>query len=62
MILVGALWSTEGVVNLLDTGFALMAVPTMTATLLLSPRVMEAARIYFQQIQISKGSFLGAQQ
>jgi len=50
MILVGALWSTESVVNLLDTGFALMAVPTMTATLLLSPRVMEAARIYFHQI------------
>ena len=62
MILVGALWSTEGVVNLLDTGFALMAVPTMTATLLLSPRVMEAARIYFQQIQISEGSSLGIRQ
>jgi len=47
---------------LLDTGFALMAVPTMTATLLLSPRVMEAARIYFQQIQISGDSSLGARQ
>ncbi len=62
MILVGALWSTESVVNLLDTGFALMAVPTMTATLLLSPRVMEAARIYFQQIQISKVSSLDDRQ
>ena len=62
MILVGALWSTESVVNLLDTGFALMAVPTMAATLLLSPRVMEAARNYFQQIQISRDSSLGARQ
>lgn len=51
MILVGALWSAESVVNLLDTGFAVMAVPTMAATLLLSPRVMEAARIYFQHIR-----------
>ena len=62
MILVGALWSTESVVNLLDTGFALMAMPTMAATLLLSPRVMEAARVYFRRIQISRDSSLGAQQ
>jgi AGCS family alanine or glycine:cation symporter len=60
MILVGALWSTESVVNLLDTAFALMAVPTIAATLLLSPRVMEAARSYFQRIQISRDSSLGA--
>ncbi|WP_425399619.1 alanine/glycine:cation symporter family protein [Aeoliella sp.] len=44
---VGAVVSVTVVVNIIDTAFALMAIPTMTATLLLSPRVMAAARDYF---------------
>ncbi len=50
MIVLGALCTTESVVNLLDTGFAFMALPTMMAALLLSPRVMEASQDYFRQV------------
>ncbi len=43
----GAVWSADMVLNLLDTAFALMALPNMLATLLLAPRVMAATRDYF---------------
>ena len=32
-----------------DTAFALMAIPTLTGALLLSPRVLEAMREYFAE-------------
>ncbi len=44
----GAVWSAGMVVNLIDTAFALMAFPNMVAVLLLSPKVMRAARRYFR--------------
>ena len=44
---VAAMASLNAVINLLDGMFALMAIPTMTASLLLAPRVMKAARTYF---------------
>jgi len=34
--------------NLIDGAFALMAIPTMTATLIMAPRVMREARRYFK--------------
>ncbi|GAB4129170.1 MAG: sodium:alanine symporter family protein [Acidobacteriota bacterium] len=46
-IWVGSLWTARMVVNLIDTAFALMAFPNMLAVLLLSPRVMAAARDYY---------------
>ncbi len=46
-LLVGALFSVDMVVNTIDTAFALMAFPNMVATLLLAPKVMRAARLYF---------------
>lgn len=46
-LLLGAMWTAESAVNLIDTAFALMALPNMIATLLLAPRVMEATRRYF---------------
>ena len=49
MLFVGAVWSANLVVNLVDTAFALMALPNMVATLLLAPRVMSAARDYFSR-------------
>ncbi len=49
MLLVGALWSVGAVVNLIDTAYALMALPNMIATLWLAPRVMTAAREYFRE-------------
>jgi len=50
-IVLAALASLDLVVNFVDSMFALMAIPTMTATLLLSPRVMRAARAYFSRLK-----------
>ncbi|MCZ6484903.1 MAG: alanine/glycine:cation symporter family protein [Acidobacteria bacterium] len=49
MLFVGAVWSANLVVNLVDTAFAMMALPNMLATLLLAPRVMEAAKVYLSR-------------
>jgi AGCS family alanine or glycine:cation symporter len=47
---VASMVSLDIVINLLDGMFALMAIPTMTASILLAPRVMKAARAYFAEI------------
>ncbi len=49
MLFVGAIWSASMVVNLVDTAFAMMAVPNMLAVLVLAPKVMEATRDYFSR-------------
>lgn len=46
-IVFGATVSIDVVFNLIVGAYGLMAIPTMTATLLLSPRVMAEARRYF---------------
>ena len=46
-IILGATTSLSMMINLIDGFFALMAIPTMIATLLMAPRVMEEARKYF---------------
>ena len=51
MLFVGAVWSARMVINLLDTAFALMALPNMIAALLLAPRVMRKTRAYFSHYQ-----------
>lgn len=43
-IIIGATTSLSAMLNLIDSAFALMAIPTMTATLLLAGRVLRAAR------------------
>lgn len=48
-IFLGSITSIDMVINLIDGSFALMAIPTMTATLLLAPKVMEATRDYFDR-------------
>ncbi|MDT0676743.1 alanine/glycine:cation symporter family protein [Autumnicola musiva] len=48
-ILIGATTSLSMMINLIDGFFALMAIPTMISTLILAPRVMKAARIYFKK-------------
>ena len=45
----GAVVSIDVVFNLIVGAYGIMAIPTMTATLLLSPRVMEEARKYFSR-------------
>lgn len=49
-IIIGATTSLSAMLNLIDTAFALMAIPTMTATLLLAPKVVIAARNYFKRL------------
>ena len=46
--LFGAVVSIDVVFNLIVGAYGLMAIPTMTATILLSPKVMAAAREYFR--------------
>lgn len=48
---VGAIYSADIVVNLLDSAFAFMALPNMLATLILAPRVMRAAEEYFARMR-----------
>lgn len=52
-ILIGATTSLSAMINLIDTFFALMAIPTMTATLWLAPKVMQRARKYFKELKIA---------
>ncbi|MBZ0326090.1 MAG: alanine:cation symporter family protein [Altibacter sp.] len=52
-ILLGATTSLSLMVNLIDTFFAFMAIPTMTATVLLAPRVVKEAKIYFAKLKKS---------
>lgn len=50
-ILLGATASISAIINLIDGMYAVMAIPTMTVALLLSPKVMEAARDYFERMK-----------
>ncbi|XOL42327.1 Amino-acid carrier protein AlsT [Aequorivita nionensis] len=52
-ILVGATTSLSMMINLIDTFFAMMAIPTMTATVLLAPKVIKEAKGYFERIKSS---------
>jgi alanine or glycine:cation symporter, AGCS family len=49
-IIMGAVFPLSAMLNLIDGFFALMAIPTMTATLIMAPRVMREARKYFGEI------------
>lgn len=50
-IIFGATSTLTVIISLIDSAYALMAVPTMTAGLLLAPRVMREARAYFKSIE-----------
>ncbi len=50
-ILLGATASITAVISLIDGMYAMMAIPTMTSALLLSPKVMAAARDYFRRMK-----------
>ena len=50
MTVVASMLSLDAMVGLIDGAFALMAIPTMTSTIILAPKVMSAARIYFAKI------------
>ncbi len=50
-ILIGATTSLDMMINLIDGVFALMAIPTMISTIILAPKVMSAAKIYFAKLK-----------
>lgn len=50
-IIIGATTSLSMMLNLIDGFFALMAIPTMTASIIMAPRVMRAAKEYFAKIK-----------
>ncbi|MGB1307815.1 MAG: alanine/glycine:cation symporter family protein [Oceanihabitans sp.] len=50
-IIIGATTSLALMINLIDGVFALMAIPTMTATLILAPKVLEEAKAYFKRLK-----------
>ncbi|MGK0364350.1 MAG: AGCS family alanine or glycine:cation symporter [Saprospiraceae bacterium] len=50
-IILGAVFPLAAILNLIDGVFALMAIPTMTATILLAPKVMQEAKIYFAKVE-----------
>ena len=45
----GAVWHPTTTINIIDTAFALMVVPNLIATVVLAPKVLAAARDYFQR-------------
>jgi AGCS family alanine or glycine:cation symporter len=47
-----AIWAQDIVINILDTAFAMMAIPTLIGTLLLSPSVVRATKDYFRRMRI----------
>ena len=53
-ILLGATTSLSMMINLIDGFFALMAIPTMTATLIMAPRVLKEAKRYFLNLKGSR--------
>ncbi len=50
-LILAAMASIDMAVNFVDGMYAIMAIPTMTATILLSPRVMKEARRYFATLK-----------
>jgi len=53
-VFVFAIVSLETAINIIDGAFALMAIPTMTAALLLAPRVKAEAQRYFATLTARK--------
>lgn len=50
-IILGATTSLSMMINLIDGVFALMAIPTMTATVIMAPRVVKEIKSYFKRLK-----------
>jgi AGCS family alanine or glycine:cation symporter len=50
-IVLGATTSLSMMINLIDTFFALMAIPTMLSTIILAPKVIKEAKRYFSSLK-----------
>ena len=49
--MIGATASLDTMINLIDSAFALMAIPTMLATIILAPKVMKEAKVYIEKLK-----------
>ena len=50
-IIVGATSSLETIISLIDSTFALMAIPTMLATVILAPKVLKETKVYIKKLR-----------
>ena len=50
MIVVASVASLDIAINFVDSAYALMVIPTMVSTILLSPKVMAEAKLYFSKL------------
>ena len=50
LVIIGSVASLDIVVNLVFIAYGLMAIPTMVSALILAPRVLEAAKVYFSKV------------
>ncbi len=50
-IIIASVASLTSVISLIDGMYAMMSIPTMISAIYLAPKVMEAARVYFNSIQ-----------
>lgn len=50
-IVLAATTKFDAMINFIDGVFALMAIPTMIATLILAPKVIKAAKLYFSKLK-----------
>lgn len=51
VIVIASIIKLDFVINLMDSAYALMAIPTVFSTLLLAPKVKKAATIYFEKLK-----------
>ncbi len=51
IIVIGSVWSLNGVVNLIFVMYGLMAIPTMVSAIYLSPKVLKEAKRYFSNLE-----------
>lgn len=52
IIVIGSVWSLNGVVNLIFVMYGLMAIPTMVSAIYLSPKVLKEAKQYFEKLMV----------
>lgn len=51
IIVIASIVKLDFVINLMDSAYALMAIPTIISTLILAPKVKKAAKVYFQKLK-----------
>ncbi|WP_196886093.1 alanine/glycine:cation symporter family protein [Aureivirga sp. CE67] len=54
IIIVASIVTLDVIVNIVDSFFAMMAIPTVISTVLLAPKVRKAADIYFKKLKEGK--------